>query len=70
MQFATQFATPQIWLRRRTEAEKFAISDLRLSRSFLVPSLDGCLSAVGERPSEQERDRPGQTQLASREHLC
>jgi hypothetical protein len=28
MQFATQFATPQIWLGRRTEAEKFAISDL------------------------------------------
>jgi hypothetical protein len=25
MQFATQFATPQIWLGGRTEAEKFAI---------------------------------------------
>ena len=43
--------------------------DLALS-GLLRASHDGCLTAVCERPSEQERDRPGQTQLASREHLC
>jgi len=46
------FATPQIWLRRRTEAEKFAMKDLlynllppsksdNLRRSRYLPKLDG-----------------------------